>query len=78
VPNVTKRLPKSAYLVLGKTLMWLITSFVAAIYAPVKVKKDQGFRIRLAFVVAIWRWTMWTEMMYTEVLYPTCSGGMGQ
>ena len=38
VPNVRKRLPESACLVLGKALMWLITSSVADVYVPVEVK----------------------------------------
>jgi hypothetical protein len=38
VPNVRKRLPESACLVLGKAVMWLITSSIADVYVPVEVK----------------------------------------
>ena len=38
VPNVRKRLPELACLVLGKAWMWLIASSVADVYVSVEVK----------------------------------------
>ena len=40
VPNVRKRLPDSACLVLGKALMWMITSPFADDHIPVDVKEE--------------------------------------
>ena len=40
VPNVRKRLPESACLVLGRALMWLICSPVADEYVPVESKEQ--------------------------------------
>ena len=40
VPNIRKRLPESACLVLGKALLWLICSPVADEYIPIDFKHD--------------------------------------
>ncbi len=40
VPNIRKRLPESACLVLGKALLWLICSPVADEYIPSDFKRD--------------------------------------
>ena len=40
VPNIRKRLPESACLVLGKALLWLICSLVADEFIPSDFKRD--------------------------------------